>query len=62
MFAYRGQIDEAFQWLDRAHEQRDVNPLYIRYNPLLKNLRGDPRYLAFLRKMKLDGDGLPPPG
>ncbi len=62
MYAYRGQIDEAFQWLNRAYEQRDVNLLYIRYNPLLKNLRGDPRYLPFLRKMKLDGDGLPPAG
>ena len=62
MYAYRGQIDEAFQWFDRAYEQRDVNLLYIRYNPLLKNLRGDPRYHTFLRKMKLEGDGLPPAG
>jgi tetratricopeptide (TPR) repeat protein len=59
MYAYRGQIDEAFQWLDHAYERRDVNLLYIRYNPLLNNLRGDPRYQAFLHKMKLEGDGPP---
>jgi tetratricopeptide (TPR) repeat protein len=60
MYAYRGQIDEAFQWLDRAYHQRDINLLYIRFNPLLSNLRGDARYQAFLHKMKLDGYGLPP--
>jgi TolB-like protein/tetratricopeptide (TPR) repeat protein len=46
-------VAEAFAWLDRAFVQRD-NDLYdIKGAWLLKNLEGDPRYKAFLRKMKL---------
>jgi TolB-like protein/Flp pilus assembly protein TadD len=52
-YAFRGQKDEAFLWLDRAYGQRDVGLYGIIGDPLLKNLEGDPRYAIFLRKMKL---------
>ena len=51
--AFRGEIDEAFAWLDRAYAQRDGGFSEMKGDPLLKNLEGDPRYVAFLRKMKL---------
>jgi tetratricopeptide (TPR) repeat protein len=51
--AVRGEIDEAFAWLDRAYAQRDGGFSEMKGDPLLKNLEGDPRYNAFLRKMKL---------
>jgi tetratricopeptide (TPR) repeat protein len=51
--AFRGEIDEAFAWLDRAYAQRDAGFSEMKGDPLLKNLEGDPRYDAFLRKMKL---------
>jgi predicted Zn-dependent protease len=54
--AYRGQIDSAFQWLDRAYRQHDGGMITIRLDPLLQNLRKDQRYKAVLVKMKLDGD------
>jgi tetratricopeptide (TPR) repeat protein len=52
-YAFRGQKERAFQWLDRAFAQKDVNLFYIKGDPLLKNLEGDLRYKALLRKMNL---------
>ena len=49
--AYRMEINEAFAWLDRAYNQKDVELFLILNDPLLQNLASDPRYKAFLRKM-----------
>jgi adenylate cyclase len=51
--AYRGEADLAFEWLDRAYEQRDGGLLDTKGDRLLRGLIGDPRYKAFLRKLKL---------
>jgi TolB-like protein/predicted Ser/Thr protein kinase len=53
VYAYRGEKDRAFEWLDRAYEMRDEDLYMIKGDPLLKNLESDPRYKAFLRKMNL---------
>jgi tetratricopeptide (TPR) repeat protein len=53
VYAYRGERDQAFAWLDRAYSQKDAGLYLIKSDPLLKNLRDDPRYKAFLRKMNL---------
>jgi adenylate cyclase len=53
VYAFRGEADEALKWLDRAYVQKDVRLLYIKGEPLLKNLDGNPRYEAFLQKMAL---------
>jgi TolB-like protein/Tfp pilus assembly protein PilF len=51
--AYRGESDEALRWLDRAYAQKDYGLYLVKGNVLLKNLESDPRYKAFLHKMKL---------
>ena len=51
--AYRGEIDEAFVWLDRAYRQKDVALYRVKGDPLLRNLEADGRYKVFLRTMKL---------
>jgi TolB-like protein/Flp pilus assembly protein TadD len=51
--AYRGEADQAFAWLDRAYDQKDIELYWIKGDRLLKSLEGDPRYKAFLQKMKL---------
>jgi hypothetical protein len=51
--AFRGEIDAAFTWLDRAFVQRDGGFSEMKGDPLLENLETDPRHAAFLRKMKL---------
>jgi TolB-like protein/Tfp pilus assembly protein PilF len=53
LFSWRNERDQAFIWLDRALEQRDGSLAAVTFDPLLNNLRGDPRYTVFLRKMKL---------
>jgi TolB-like protein/Flp pilus assembly protein TadD len=56
LHALRGETDQAFLWLDRAYEQRNAGLIgtpSINIDPDLKSLRGDPRFKAFLRKMKL---------
>src|SRR3989440_9823388 len=57
-YAYRGDKDKAFEWLERARRQRDPGLGVLRKDPLLENLRNDPRWDAFLRKMGLADDQL----
>jgi serine/threonine protein kinase/Tfp pilus assembly protein PilF len=56
VYAYRGEIDKAFEWLERAYKQRDGGFSEMKGNPLLRNLESDPRYTAFLKKLKLPVD------
>jgi predicted Zn-dependent protease len=53
VYAYRAEIDSAFAWLERAYLQRDAGLSQMKGDPLLKNLVHDPRYAAFLKKMRL---------
>ena len=53
VYAFRGEKDRAFEWLDRAYEFRDEDLYFMKGDPLLKNLENDPRYKALLRKMNL---------
>ncbi|HWM70509.1 MAG TPA: hypothetical protein VNO35_28320 [Steroidobacteraceae bacterium] len=53
VYAFRGEKDRAFEWLNRAYEARDEDLYFIKGDPLFKNLEGDPRYKAYLRKMNL---------
>ena len=40
-------------WLERAYKQRDGGLASMKGDPLLRNLESDPRWKAFLQKMKL---------
>jgi TolB-like protein/DNA-binding winged helix-turn-helix (wHTH) protein/tetratricopeptide (TPR) repeat protein len=51
--AVRGERDRAFEWLERAYAQRDAELYIVKGEPLLQSIASDPRYAAFLRKMKL---------
>jgi adenylate cyclase len=53
VFAFRGETDEAFHWLERAYRQRDASLYYIKVDWPLKKIDADPRYKAFLRKLNL---------
>jgi TolB-like protein/Flp pilus assembly protein TadD len=56
IYAYRGETDKAFEWLERAYKQRDGGLAEMKGDPLLRNIEHDPRYLPFLQKMKLPLD------
>jgi lipopolysaccharide biosynthesis regulator YciM len=53
VYAYRGESDRAFEWLDRSYRQRDGGLMSVKIDPLLKGLRQDPRYAELLTKMRL---------
>jgi TolB-like protein/cytochrome c-type biogenesis protein CcmH/NrfG len=49
--AYRGEVDRAFDWLNKAVEYSDPGLSNIVTEPLFVNLYSDPRWLSFLRKI-----------
>jgi len=51
--AFRGEADLAFEWLERAYDQRDGGVWQIKSDRMFRTLIDDPRYKAFLKKMKL---------
>ncbi|HJP97410.1 MAG TPA: tetratricopeptide repeat protein, partial [Rhodanobacteraceae bacterium] len=57
VYAYEGDLAQAFAWLDRAVQARDPTAATIYEAPMnLKALHADPRFAAFCRKI-----GLPTP-
>jgi TolB-like protein/Flp pilus assembly protein TadD len=53
VYAMRKDFDAAFRWLDRSYAQHDPGLVFFQTDPLLINLRGDPRYAAMRRKLNL---------
>jgi serine/threonine protein kinase/tetratricopeptide (TPR) repeat protein len=51
--AYRGEADETFEWLDRAYAQRDGGLPFVMVEPIFERVHDDPRWMPFLRKMRL---------
>jgi TolB-like protein/Flp pilus assembly protein TadD len=52
--AYRGEIDQAFEWLNRSVAVRNTDLGYkLESEPMLAPLRADPRYRELLHKMRL---------
>jgi tetratricopeptide (TPR) repeat protein len=51
--AWRGEKDKAFEWLERAYQQRDGGLSEIKVDLLLDHLHADPRFNALLKKMNL---------
>jgi adenylate cyclase len=52
-YAFRGESDEAFAWLEKAYEVSDSGLNSTLIDPLLSNLHDDPRWPDFLDKMGL---------
>jgi Flp pilus assembly protein TadD len=53
LHATLGDADEAFQWLDRAYEDRRGWLTYLKVEPHLDGLRNDVRFGRLLERMKL---------
>ena len=51
-----GNTEEAFAWLEKACEERNVFPLLLHADPVYDNVRPDPRFAALLRRFSLSGD------
>jgi len=53
VYAWRGENDKAFQWLDRSYELHDASFMYLKFDPLLRGLHADSRFGALLAKLNL---------
>ena len=51
VYAFRGEADKAFEWLDKAVEYGDPGLGEIVTENLFDKIHADPRWLAFLRKV-----------
>ncbi len=56
LYAFRGEKDLAFIWLETAYNKKDSWLYWLKGDPLLKNLESDPRHITFLKKMNLPID------
>jgi len=59
-YAFRGEANQAFDWLEIAYGQRDGGLFLAKADPFLKRLKSDPRYGAFLKKMRFPPDSPSP--
>ncbi len=46
-----GEIDKAFEWLERGYEDHEVDMFWIKVEPLFEPLRNDPRWQEMLDKV-----------
>jgi len=53
VYAVRGETDKAFEWLQIAFDNHDTGTLGLSIDPVLRGLRGDPRYKSMLEKVSL---------
>jgi TolB-like protein len=56
VYAWRGETDKAFEWLQIAYDNHDTGILSLLIDPLMRGLRSDPRYKIMVEKI-----GLPTP-
>jgi TolB-like protein/lipoprotein NlpI len=56
VYAWRGETDKAFEWLQISYDNHDTGLLSFLIDPLMRGLRSDPRYKIMLQKV-----GLPTP-
>ena len=53
VYAFRGEIDRSFEWLDRAYRQHDGGMTVLKVDRLLTSLRQDARWADLLKKLRL---------
>jgi len=52
-YIYKGLGDKVktFEWLNRGYEEHACCLVWLKTDPMMKNLRSDPRYKEILKKM-----------
>jgi hypothetical protein len=53
VYAWRGDKERAFEWLERARAQRDGGLTSVKADPLFRGLQSDPRWGRLLRSVNL---------
>ncbi len=55
-YAALGDLDRAFEWLERAYKERSLFLAYLRSAPMVDPLRDDPRFDELLRRIGIPQD------
>jgi TolB-like protein/Tfp pilus assembly protein PilF len=50
-YAYRNEVEKAFEWLERAYGQRDPGVTYSATDVILRSMHSDPRWQPFMQRM-----------
>ena len=53
LYAGLAERDQAFEWLEKGYQNRASHLNWIRVDPLLDNLRSDPRFADLVRRVGL---------
>jgi eukaryotic-like serine/threonine-protein kinase len=53
VYAWRGEHDQAFQWLERAYSFRDPGLAFVTFSPAFRTVRDDARYRSLLGRLRL---------
>ncbi|HZY94504.1 MAG TPA: adenylate/guanylate cyclase domain-containing protein [Candidatus Bathyarchaeia archaeon] len=51
---YLGEIDPAFEWLEKSYSRKEVELLGILFDEQYDNVRNDPRYQSVLKRLGLE--------
>jgi TolB-like protein/DNA-binding winged helix-turn-helix (wHTH) protein/tetratricopeptide (TPR) repeat protein len=49
-----GENDQAFEWLERAYQEKSNLMMYLRAEPIFDPIRGDPRFADLVHRVGLD--------
>ena len=58
LYAFAGEPDRAFEWLERARTRRETAIAWVKGWPTFRPLHTDPRWPAFLKKIGLADEQL----
>ena len=53
IYAGLGDKDQAFKWLEKAFDERDIWLMNMRVDPVLKGIRSDSRFTDLLKRIGL---------
>ena len=53
IYAALGQREQAFEWLNKAYDQHDMQMVSLKVNPTLDGLRADPRFAELVHRVGL---------
>lgn len=53
VYAFRGQSDKSFEWLERGYKYRDAGLPDLKSDPLFRNLHPNARYAELLKRLHL---------
>ena len=53
VYAWRGETDKTFEWLEVSLNNHDTGTLSLFINPFMRGLQYDPRYKSLLAKIGL---------